>query len=365
MSGLTKAMIVGGLLAVSGLTGLSQALPPPLPPLPEQEPGLKPAASAMSLESEEHDFGTIMDVDPQEVAFHFTNTGRDALIIGEVKSTCGCTVPDIVKKIYQPGESGEIVVKYNPHGKRGHDSRSVTVQTNAASQPTAKLTIKANVLRVVELEPTMLQFGQVDKGKSKQMEIWVGGRTDDFKVTHATTNMPDVYTVEVGETELHEVGVGKEMLRATKLLLTLRPDAPVGMHSAELTIRTTDDRVPVERTQALSQVLGDLAVVPPRISLGRVEPGQTFNREFQIKSRSGEPFKINQIELRDSTADVEFQFAPEDPKNPTIWRVRMTGAARANERRILGLILVRTDVKSEESVEVRYNGFVNVQNPQD
>ncbi|GAB4384387.1 MAG: DUF1573 domain-containing protein [Phycisphaerales bacterium] len=357
-------MIAGGLLAVSSLSGLSPALPPPLPPLPEQEPELKPASSTMSLETEEHDFGTILNIDEQEFAFRFTNTGRDPLIIGEIKSTCGCTVPDIEKKVYQPGESGEIIVRYNPHGKRGHDSRSVTVKTNAIAQPTVKLTIKANVLQLVELEPTMLQFGQVDKGKSKQMELWVGGRTEDFKVTHATTNMPDVYTVQVGETELHAFGLEKEQLRATKLVVSLRPDAPVGMHSAELTIRTTDERAPVQRTQVLSQVLGDLAVVPPRISLGRVEPGQTFSREFQVKSRSGEPFKINQIEQRDSTADVQFEFAPEDPKNPTVWRVKMTGAARANERRILGLILLRTDVKGEESVEVRYNGFVNVQNPQ-
>lgn len=361
MSAMTRAYLIGGVLAVASLANLCGALPPPLPPLPREEVGLKPASSRMVFDEIEHDFGTILDIEDQEKVFRFTNAGRDPLIIGEIKSTCGCTVPDIQKKIYRPGEAGELTVRYNPHHKRGFDSRSVTIETNDSTQPSVRLTIKAHVKQLIVIEPTMLQFGQVDKGKSKQMEIYVGGRTEDFKVTLATTTMPDVYTVEVGETEVREIGLDKEQLRATKLILTLRPDAPVGMHTAELTIRTNDERVPVERTQALSQVLGDLSVVPPRLSLGRVEPGQPFSREFRVQSRSGEPFKIGQIEVRDSTADVEFQFAPEDPKNPTSWRVTMTGRVRANERRILGQILVRTDVKSEETVEVRYNGFINPQ----
>lgn len=358
----SRTIIVGTALTVGALSTLSGALPPPLPPVTTPEGQLTPAASRIEFDHVEENFGTIMDNEVQKTAFHFTNTGRDPLIIGEVKSTCGCTVPDIVKKVYQPGESGEIKVEYNPHNKRGHDSRSITVQTNDASQQSVKLTIKAHVKQLLILDPTMLQFGQVDKQKSKTMEIWVAGRTEDFKVTHATTNMPEVYSVEVGDTEMREVGLEKENLRATKLVITLRADAPVGMHTAELTVRTTDERVPVERAQVLSQVMGDLAVVPPRISLGRIEPGASFNREFRIQSRSGQPFKISNVETTDSTADVTFEFMPEDPKNPIVWRVVMTGTPKANERRIIGQIMVRTNVVSEENVEVRYNGFVNAPN---
>jgi hypothetical protein len=37
----------------------------------------------------------------------------------------------------------------------------------------------------------------------------------------------------------------------------------------------------------------------------------------------------------------------------------MTGHVGENERRILGSILVRTDVKGEEAIDVQFNGFVN------
>lgn len=358
MSRRIHAMMLAGLLA--GVSTMGAALPPPLPPLTETEVALKPAASRMTLAQTDHDFGTIMDNEPKRVAFEFTNTGVDPLIIGEVKSTCGCTVPELSKKIYQPGEKGEITVLYNPHGKRGHDARSVTLETNDSTQPSVKLNIKAHVKQLVIIEPTLLQFGQTDKGKGRTMEFFVAGRTEDFRVTLATTTMPDVYTVEMGETEVREIGIDKEKLRATKLVVKLREDAPVGVHTAEMTLRTNDDRIPVERTQVLSQVLGDIQVTPPRISLGRIELGQSFTREFRVQSRSGQPFHISQVEARDSTAEVQFHFEPEDAKNPTSWRVVMSGRAHPQERRILGQILVRTDVRSEETIEVRYNGFINV-----
>ncbi len=357
MSRRIHAMMLAGVLA--GVSTMGAALPPPLPPVTEAELALKPAASRMTLDRTDFDFGTIMDNEPKETVFHFTNTGVDPPIIGEVKSTCGCTVPELAKKIYQPGEQGEIIVRYNPHGKRGLDSRSVTLDVNDSTQPNVKLNIKAHVKQLVLFEPTLLQFGQVDKGKGKTMEFYVAGRTEDFQVTLATTTMPDVYTVEVGETAVREIGVDKEQLRATKLIVKLRDDAPVGMHTAEMTLRTSDERVPVERTQVLSQVLGDIQVTPPRISLGRIEIGQSFTREFRVQSRSGQPFHISQVEARDSTADVTFEFMPEDAKNPTSWKVVMSGRAHPQERRIIGQILVRTDVRSEETIEVRYNGFIN------
>ncbi len=358
MSRRIHAMVLAGLL--TGVSTIGAALPPPLPPLTESEVALKPAASRFTVDRAEHDFGTILDNEPKEVVFHFTNTGVEPLIIGEVKSTCGCTVPELVKKIYQPGEQGEVIVRYNPHGKRGNDARSVTLETNDSTQPSVKLNIKAHVKQLVVFEPTLLQFGQVDKGKGKTMEFYVAGRTEDFQVTLATTTMPDVFTVELGQTEVREIGIDKEQLRATRLIIKLREDAPVGMHTAELTMRTNDGRAPVERTQVLSQVLGDIQVTPPRISLGRIERGQSFTREFRVQSRSGQPFHISQIEARDTTADVSFEFMPEDAKNPTSWKVVMSGRAHPQERRILGQLLIRTDVRSEETIEVRYNGFINV-----
>ena len=47
----------------------------------------------MTFDKKDHDFGTIMDGEAQETVFSYTNTGEAPLVITEIKSTCGCTVP--------------------------------------------------------------------------------------------------------------------------------------------------------------------------------------------------------------------------------------------------------------------------------
>jgi len=355
----TRSAVLAAALGLAGVITTGSALPPPLPPLPEVEPALKPSAARLRFERTEHDFGEIFDNERQTTEFRFTNGGPQPLIIGEVKSTCGCTVPELEKKVYEPGESGVIKVVFDPHGKRGHDSRSINIQCNDAITPSVRLTVKSHVRQLIVMEPSLLQFGQVDKGKSAEKEFFVAGRTADFEASLATTNLPDVFEIKAIETKVRPIGEEKEELRTTGFLITLRPDAPVGNHRAELTIRTNDERRPIERTQILASVLGDLAVVPPRLSLGRVEAGASFSREFRVQSRSGQPFKIVGVEIRDSQNQMSFEFTPEDPKNPTVWKVVVSGVALPDQRRLLGQIMVRTAVKGEENVEVRFNGFVN------
>lgn len=83
----------------------------------------------MSFEKEEHDFGTIEQGTPQETVFKFTNTGNAPLIITNATSSCGCTVPDPPKDPIAPGETGELVVKFNGSGQN-QVTKNITVNAN-------------------------------------------------------------------------------------------------------------------------------------------------------------------------------------------------------------------------------------------
>jgi hypothetical protein len=78
--------------------------------------------------------------------FLFTNTGDAPLVISNVKSSCGCTVPSKPTAPIMPGENGEISVKYNM--KSGPISKTITVESNATNKPngTIPLRIKGNVV---------------------------------------------------------------------------------------------------------------------------------------------------------------------------------------------------------------------------
>ncbi|WP_038597274.1 MULTISPECIES: DUF1573 domain-containing protein [Dokdonia] len=66
--------------------------------------------------------------------FTFTNTGDDVLIVARVYSTCGCTIPKKPENPIQPGEKGEIEVKYDTK-RPGPIRKTITVYSNASEVP--------------------------------------------------------------------------------------------------------------------------------------------------------------------------------------------------------------------------------------
>ena len=85
----------------------------------------------MSFEKAEHDFGSIVQGTPQETVFKFTNTGNAPLIITDAKSTCGCTVPEKPDGPIAPGDTGELLVRFNGSGQN-QVTKTITVTANTA-----------------------------------------------------------------------------------------------------------------------------------------------------------------------------------------------------------------------------------------
>ncbi|PTT03981.1 DUF1573 domain-containing protein, partial [Pedobacter sp. HMWF019] len=59
------------------------------------------------------------------------NVGETPLILTDVQTTCGCTVPEYTKTPVQSGKTGVIKVTYNPAGAALPFSKSITITSNA------------------------------------------------------------------------------------------------------------------------------------------------------------------------------------------------------------------------------------------
>ena len=114
-------------------------------PLSADNPGDPSKMPFISFEKTEYDFGRIYDGERVKCAFKFKNTGQSDLIITSVKGSCGCTVPEYPETPIKPGEGGSISVEFNSSGRKGVQSKAVTVTTNA-QPPTVVLSIKAMVI---------------------------------------------------------------------------------------------------------------------------------------------------------------------------------------------------------------------------
>ena len=99
----------------------------------------KPAE--FKFDKETYNFGKIPSNKPATIDFNFTNIGDTPLIITNVETTCGCTVPDYTKTPIKKGESGVIKVTYNPTGAALPFSKSISIASNAKT-PTKVLYIK-------------------------------------------------------------------------------------------------------------------------------------------------------------------------------------------------------------------------------
>lgn len=90
--------------------------------------------AAINFEKSQHDFGPVFSGEKVSFNFRFTNTGQSPLIIFNVHSGCGCTIGDYPKEPIPPGGAGRINVMFNSAGRRGMQSESVRVFTNANPQ---------------------------------------------------------------------------------------------------------------------------------------------------------------------------------------------------------------------------------------
>lgn len=102
----------------------------------------------INFESIVHDYGTIEQGSDGTHEFKFTNDGATPLILSNVRSSCGCTVPSWTKEPVAPGKEGAIKVVYNTHSV-GNFNKSITVTSNAKNAQVV-LQIKGSVVKKEE-----------------------------------------------------------------------------------------------------------------------------------------------------------------------------------------------------------------------
>jgi len=125
-----KVVLLSLVLLVTCLTGVLAQEKKQL--LEVANEGNKPS---FKFESEEFNFGTIKQGESVTHEFVFTNTGNEPLLIMKADGSCGCTVPEYPKEPILKNQKGKIKVTFNSAGKVGMQDKTVTIQSNAKTNP--------------------------------------------------------------------------------------------------------------------------------------------------------------------------------------------------------------------------------------
>ena len=139
--------------------------------------------AALKFEKLMHDFENISeDGGKATYVFSFTNVGNSPLVINKVQASCGCTTPTWTKDPIEPGKKGTITVIYNPLGRPGAFTKSITVYSNATEEQVV-LMIKGEVspkgaevpaiIKVgdLRLKTRTIQLNNIDKNKTQTREL--------------------------------------------------------------------------------------------------------------------------------------------------------------------------------------------------
>jgi hypothetical protein len=116
-----------------------------------------PNAPVITFEKTTHDYGTVVKGGDGTCEFKFKNTGVEPLILSNVQSSCGCTVPEWPREPLLKGKSASIKVKYDTN-RVGPINKTITVMSNSKGAA-VQLKIVGNVV-----EATGAQMPQNNQG---------------------------------------------------------------------------------------------------------------------------------------------------------------------------------------------------------
>ena len=123
-------------------------------------------------------------------SYSFRNDTAAPVTITQAVATCDCTLIDLAKKTYAPGESGVLVVRFDPTGRSGTVSRTINVETDEPGAPSQLLKLTAELPEVLSFTPRDLSWAGGEERAAKSLDVLVNVR-EGLELAAAWANQPD------------------------------------------------------------------------------------------------------------------------------------------------------------------------------
>lgn len=161
--------------------------------------------------------------------FPFRNTGREPVVILNVRASCGCTVPELEKRNYAPGEAGVIKATFNIGDRLGAQHSVIYVQTDDPAAEPLQLHLHLDIPQPLEVNPRVVSWTQGEEAKAKVIELSVhpeagleltGVETKDLGYTTALRpgDAPGRYRLEIVPTSTAAASRAGFVLQTSKPL---------------------------------------------------------------------------------------------------------------------------------------------------
>ena len=98
--------------------------------------------------------------------FAFVNDGETTVTIEAVNSSCGCTTAALDKKVYAPGEKGELRARFDLGQRRGLQTKTISVKIQNEPMATI-LTLAVAIAEPMKVLPSLVLWKRAARQKQK------------------------------------------------------------------------------------------------------------------------------------------------------------------------------------------------------
>jgi hypothetical protein len=296
----------------------------------------------ITFEKVVHDFGNVGPGSRNVCEFKFANTGSSLLKITNVSKTCGCTPYILVKREYEPGESGVLKVKYNASKRPGSTSKHLFVSSNDEMKPRVELTIKANIVSKVDYQPKRLTLSLNEENAGCPAITIESLDGQPFSIRQF--KVVGLKPAEEPITADYDSSV-----EATEFVL--QPKV-----SIEKLQKVLDGRIEITLTHPANRMvaipfraLPRFKITPPSLIVYKAEEGKPVTKEVWVLSNYDEDFEIESTSAQKGAIKVLSQ---ERRDNRYKFKLEITPPAAEEGQRSIFTDMFFVDIKGGERLKV-------------
>jgi len=245
-----------------------------------------------------------------------------------------------------PGGEGKIDVTFKIGTRAGKQQKTIIVATNDPAQKSVQLTVSADVKVVLNLEPTRVNFGSIQK-KAKPAPQYLSLTGSDAGKVKITSIKSENRSIKI-ETN----NKGFEGDQNKKVKVTVQPGIKVGKFREQISVNTDHESLKELSFYVYGEVIGNIEVTPKYLSFGTIEHGKPIEGKVSVKALEDAKFKVVGVQSTIPELKTEIETVKKGKEYIVHVSVQEDFAGDV----LKGNLTIQTDDKEEEKIEIRIYG---------
>ena len=323
------------------------------------------------------EFGDVFEGETPHTSVSFTNKGETDFPVGQVRTTCGCTVAtvtgpdgvDVPPKplvanqavlTLKPGQSMKVGVEILTSGQHGAIEKGLQVYGIDPAAAPLLVPVRARVSKAFAVSPETLNLGMLGKRGVVEREVTITAQSagdwniDGFESGMEGHPLPDGLKLEV----LDKEGASR------RIKLTSEGPRPVSAVATKIRVKLTHERVKGVDFFLYYQVQSDVVFssgnpnFPDNISFDQMEAGSKVKRTLKItNSDPATPYKVTAVDIQAPKPEF-FKTELRTVKEGVEYEVDVTADAAIQENFFRGNLVIRAQHPDLPNKVVPFHGWV-------